>query len=83
MVYAGLMRYPDGGGLSAQGRAKREAVRMRAAEWFTQRVPVAEIASRLRVSTNAVYGVWRASHLPDGGPNKVRSGMRMGNAGTA
>lgn len=58
MVYAGLMRYPDGGGLSAQGRAKREAVRMRAAEWFAQRVPVAEIADRLRVSRNAVY-VWR------------------------
>lgn len=52
------MRYPDGGGLSAQGRAKREAVRMRAAEWFAQKVPVAEIASRLRVSTNSVY-VWR------------------------
>lgn len=31
---------------------------MRAAEWFAQRVPVAQIASRLRVSTNAVY-VWR------------------------
>ena len=53
-----MMRYPDGGGLSAQGRAKREAVRMRAAEWFAQQVPVTEIASRLRVSTNAVY-VWR------------------------
>lgn len=31
---------------------------MRAAEWFAQRVPVAEIAGRLRVSTNSVY-VWR------------------------
>lgn len=31
---------------------------MRAAEWFAQKVPVAQIASRLRVSTNAVY-VWR------------------------
>jgi putative transposase len=58
MGYAGLMRYPDGGGLSVQGRAKREAVRMRAAEWFAQQVPVAEIAARLRVSVNAVY-VWR------------------------
>jgi transposase len=52
------MRYPDGGGLSEQGRAKREEVRMRAAEWFAQKVPVAQIADRLRVSTNAVY-VWR------------------------
>jgi putative transposase len=31
---------------------------MRAAEWFAQRVPVAEIAARLRVSINSVY-VWR------------------------
>lgn len=52
------MRYPDGGGLSAQGRAKREAVRIRAAEWFAQKVPVMEIADRLRVSMNSVY-VWR------------------------
>lgn len=58
MGYAGLMRYPDGGGLSVQGGAKREAVRMRAVEWFAQQVPVAEIAARLRVSVNAVY-VWR------------------------
>jgi transposase-like protein len=52
------MRYADGGGLSERGRATREAVRLQAAEWFVQDVPVTEIASRLRVSTNAVY-VWR------------------------
>jgi putative transposase len=52
------MRYADGGGLSERGRATREAVRLQAAEWFAQDVPVAEIARRLRVSTNAVY-VWR------------------------
>jgi transposase-like protein len=28
------MRYPDGGGLSPQGRAKREQVRRQAAGWF-------------------------------------------------
>jgi transposase len=33
-------------------------VRLQAAEWFAQQIPVAEIARRLRVSTNAVY-VWR------------------------
>lgn len=54
----GWMRYADGGGLTEQGRAKREAVRLRAAEWFAQDVAVGEIAWRLRVSTNAVY-VWR------------------------
>jgi transposase-like protein len=52
------VRYADGGGLSAQGRAKREAVRLQAAAWFAEDVPVGEIARRLRVSTNAVY-VWR------------------------
>jgi putative transposase len=28
------MRYADEGGLTAQGRAKREQVRRQAAEWF-------------------------------------------------
>jgi putative transposase len=52
------MRYPDGGGLTAQGRAKREHVRQRAAGWFADGVPVPEVARRLRVSPTAVYG-WR------------------------
>ena len=52
------MRYPDGGGLTEKGRAKREAVRRRAAGWFADGVPVAQIATRLRVSQTAVYG-WR------------------------
>lgn len=52
------MRYPDGGGLSEAGRAKREAVRQRAAGWFADGVPVPQIAARLRVSQTAVYG-WR------------------------
>jgi transposase len=52
------MRYPDGGGLSAQGRARREAVRRQAAGWFVEGVSVPEVARRLRVSRTAVYG-WR------------------------
>ncbi|MEU9508229.1 hypothetical protein AB0D32_18360 [Micromonospora sp. NPDC048170] len=48
------MRYPDGGGLSARGRAKREAVRRQAAGWFAEDVSVPEIARRLRVSQTAV-----------------------------
>lgn len=52
------MRYPDGGGLSARGRAKRETVRRQAAGWFAEGVSVPEIAARLRVSQTAVYG-WR------------------------
>jgi putative transposase len=57
------MRYPDGGGLTAQGRAKREQVRRQSAEWFAQGVAVPEVARRLRVSRTAVYGwrhAWRA-----------------------
>lgn len=52
------MRYPDGGGLTARGRAKREAVRRRAAGLFAEGVTVPQIATRLRVSQTAVYG-WR------------------------
>jgi transposase len=65
------MRYPDGGGLSEQGRTKREAVRLQAAEWFAQGMPVAEIAGRLRVTTNAVY-VWRRRWRA-GGPDALVS----------
>jgi hypothetical protein len=32
------MRYPDGGGLTAAGRARREKVRLQAAEWFAEGV---------------------------------------------
>ena len=32
--YAAVMRYPDGGGLAAQERARREQVRLTAAERF-------------------------------------------------
>jgi transposase len=52
------VRYPDGGGLTAEGRARREQVRLQAARWFAEDAPVAQIARRLRVSQNAVY-TWR------------------------
>ena len=58
MSYAGGMRYPDGGGLTAEGRAKREAVRLEAAELFDQDVSTREIAERLRVTTKSV-NLWR------------------------
>jgi transposase len=44
------MRYPDGGGLSAQARARREQVRMRAADRFAQGAGDAEVAREFRVS---------------------------------
>jgi putative transposase len=44
-----------------------------AAECFAQKVPVAEIADRLRVSTNAVY-VWRRRWLAGGRAALVSKG---------
>ena len=40
------MRYADGGGLTARGRAARERVRLQAADLFEQRLPTGEIATR-------------------------------------
>jgi transposase len=57
------MRYPDGGGLPAAGRARREKVRLLAAEWFSEGVTPPEVARRLRVSSNSAYARrrrWRA-----------------------
>jgi hypothetical protein len=45
------MRYAQGGGLTAEGRRRRELVRLAAVEKFEQRVPVAEIAAELRKET--------------------------------
>src|SRR5487761_136265 len=57
-VYAGCMRYPDGGGLSAAERAQREKVRLQAAGMFEQDADPVQVACRLRVSTKSVYQ-WR------------------------
>jgi len=52
------MRYPDGGGLSARGRSRRELVRLQAAAWFAEDIEPPEVARRLRISPNSAY-VWR------------------------
>ena len=52
------MRYPDGGGLSAQGRARREKLRLQAAQMFGQGVMPVQVARCLRVSTKSAYQ-WR------------------------
>ena len=68
------MRYPDGGGLSAAGRVRREEVRLQAAEWFAEGIKPPEVARRLRVSSNSAYAWrrrWRAggeAALASGGP---------------
>jgi transposase len=52
------MRYPDGGGLSAQGRARREKLRLQAAQMFEQGIKPVQVALCLRVSTKSAYQ-WR------------------------
>jgi transposase len=57
------MRYADGGGLSAEGRARRENVRLQAARLFEQDLDARQVAEILRVSTESVYQwrrAWRA-----------------------
>jgi transposase len=57
------VRYADGGGLTAEGRAWREKVRLRAAEMFALDADPVEVARSLRVSTKSVYQwrrAWRA-----------------------
>jgi transposase len=75
------MRYPDGGGLTAQGRSRREHVRLEAAQMFAQDTDARQIARSLRVSTKSVYQwrrAWRAggeaaltSKGPGGNPCKL------------
>jgi transposase len=48
--YAGVVRYPDGGGLDADERARREHVRLTAAELFEAGASDREVAKRFRVS---------------------------------
>jgi len=58
------MRYPDGGGLTAAERARRERVRLAAAELIEAAASDREVARRFRVtrmSANPVELVW--SHL--------------------
>jgi putative transposase len=52
------MRYPDGGGLTAAARARREDVRREAAQLFEQDASPVQVAHRLRVSTKSAYQ-WR------------------------
>jgi transposase len=75
------MRYPDGGGLTAQGRSRREQVRLQAAQTFEHDVGAARVAKSLRVSTKSACQwrrAWRAggaaalaSKGPGGSPCKL------------
>jgi hypothetical protein len=54
------MRYPDGGGLTAEERAGRERVRFEASDMFAAGATEREVARRLRVSRMSVNRWHRA-----------------------
>ncbi len=79
--YAGGMRYPDGGGLTAAERARREQVRLAAADRIEAGASDREVAKRFRV-TRMSANRWRRalaaggraalmSKGPGGGPCKL------------
>ncbi len=65
------MRYPDGGGLTAAARVRREYVRLEAADLFEQDVSPVQVAHQLRVSTKSAYQ-WRR-HWRTGGEAALAS----------
>jgi transposase len=65
------MRYPDGGGLTAAGRARREQVRLVAAELIEAGASDREVAWRLRVSRMSANR-WRRA-LAAGGRTALAS----------
>jgi transposase len=65
------MRYPDGGGLTAAERARREQVRLSAAEMIEAGATDVEVARRLRVSRMSANR-WRRA-LADGGREALAS----------
>jgi len=69
--YAGVMRYPDGGGLTAAERGRREQLRLAAAELIEAGASDREIARRFRVSRMSVTR-WRRA-LTAGGREALAS----------
>jgi hypothetical protein len=65
-LYAGVMRYPDGGGLTAAERARRERVRLEAAELIEAGATDQEVARRFRVSRMSANR-WRRALAAGGG----------------
>ena len=63
----GYMRYADGGGLTASGRARRATVRLSAAAMSGQDVKPVQVRHELRVNTKSAYQWrrrWRAGGTP-------------------
>ena len=73
MRYADGMRYSQGGGLTAEERARRERVRLAAAEWIEEGASDREVAARLRV-TRMSANRWRRALAAGGRPALVSKG---------
>ena len=71
--YAGVMRYPDGGGLTAAERARREQVRLAAAELIEAGAGDREVARRFRV-TRMSANRWRRALAAGGRPALASKG---------
>src|SRR3954471_17020288 len=71
--YADGMRYPDGGGLDAEERARRERVRMAAAEWIEEGATDREVAARVRVARMSPNR-WRRALAAGGRPALASKG---------
>src|SRR5437764_3969130 len=69
--YAMAMRYAQGGGLTAEERARRERVRLEAAEWIEEGATDREVAARFRV-TRMSANRWRRA-LAAGGRQALTS----------
>ena len=74
--YAGTMRYPDGGWLTAAERALRERVRLAPAELIEAGATDREVARRFRVSRMS-ENRWRRA-LATGGKQALASKARAG-----
>ena len=73
MRYAGAVRYPDGGGLTAEERARRERVRLAAAERIEEGASDWEVAARFRV-TRMSANRWRRALTAGGRPAVASKG---------
>src|SRR5438067_5613983 len=71
--YARAVRYAQGGGLTAEECARREKVRLEAAEWIEEGATDREVAERFRV-TRMSANRWRRALVAGGRPALASKG---------